>query len=475
MLIRAMTTDSSDRAPEAVLAALRDLARTAAASGEKPGDGLVRVVPDLIAVSLAGSVTASARALVTLVPEPAVATQGARLWGRGRRAAARDAVLVNAFAAHALDFDDDETELAMAHLSVTLVSAALTLADALPGPISGRHLFGAISAGYAVALALGGMVNPGMYRAGWHATATLGPFASAAACGCLLQLDPDRMAMALSLAASLSGGVRGAFGGDGKPLQVGQASASGLLAAQLAQAGFKAPAAALAGPRGFLGLHGASATARFERLPLPPPGFVVKAYPACTAIHAAVAAVLDVVSALPPKSTIERIDCSVDPFVPGILLTGLPNSPDEARFNMAYCLARAALDRRLGSDAFRPEALDKAEVTALMAHVHIHEATDLPKGPSGVATGAHIRIRADGREFRASRLATPGSAAAPLSDRELLAKFTLCIEPFCTAPVAEGHFSNLLGLAEAEDVMAVLAPLFDLTVKAAPVDPGTMS
>ena len=462
-----ISSDTAELPPEAVLARLVDAAMARAASTEGPSTALVRVVPDLVAVGLAGSLTASAGALVALAADAAAPQRGARLWGQGRRAAPRDAALANGFAAHVLDFDDDETELAMAHMSVTLVTAALTLADCLPVPVSGRQLFAALSAGYTVALALGEMVNPAMYRAGWHATATLGPFAGAAACGVLLGLDSGRMATALALAASLSGGVRGAFGGEGKPLQVGQAAASGLLAAQLAQAGFAAPAAALAGPRGFLGLHGASARA-FSLTPLPPSGFVVKAFPTCTAIHAAAAALLEAVAEVPAGIPIERIDCSVDPFVPSILLEGLPQSPDEARFNLAYCLARAALDRRLGPDAFRAEALGNAEVTALMARVHVHAALDLPKGPSGVATGARVRVQAGGRDITRSREAAPGSAAAPLSDGQLLDKFALCLEPFCAADVAAKHFAALLELPAASDVMAVLGPLLDLPPLSSP-------
>lgn len=466
-MFRTALPPAPDLPPEAILAALRNAAMARAAATEGPSAALVRVIPDLIGVALAGSATASARAVAALSPALAEPAKGARVWGQGRRVAARDAVLANAFSAHVLDFDDDETELAMAHMSVTVVSAALTLADAMPEPVSGRQLFAALSAGYTVALAMGEMLNPAMYRAGWHATATLGPFASAAACGCLLGLDDDGMATALALSASLSSGVRGAFGGEGKPLQVGQAAASGLLAAQLAQAGFAAPAAALAGPRGFLGLHRATLASTFTHLPLPPPGFVIKAFPTCTAIHAAAAAVLDAVSELPVGTPIERIDCSVDPFVPAILLEGFPQSPDEARFNMAYCLACAALDRRLGPSAFQPEALDNAEVRALMARVHMHEASDLPRGSSGVATGAHVRVQAGGRQIARSRLAAPGSAAAPLSEAEMLAKFTLCLEAFCGPDVAERHFRELLKLPYAADVTAVLGPLFDLTAKPA--------
>jgi 2-methylcitrate dehydratase PrpD len=388
----------------------------------------------------------------------------ARIWGHRRHASLRDAVLANTFSAHALDYDDDETETAMAHMSVTLVTAALTLCDALPHPVSGARFFAACTAGYNVAMAIGEMTNPAMYRAGWHATATLGGFASAAACGTLLDLDLDGMASAFALVASLASGVRGAFGGDGKPLQVAQAAASGLLAVQLAQRGLTAPEDALSGPRGFLGVHGAIGRSFAEPVAFPPPGFVVKAYPTCTATHAAIAAVLEAASAVPKGDAIDRIECGVDAFVPTILLQGKPASPDQARFNMAYCLARAAIDRRLGPDAFTHPAITDPAVLDLMDRVVVGVVTDLPKGPSGIATGARIVLHTQkGASIERTTTAAPGSVTAPLSDDELYAKFSACLEPFCSPVAAAQHFTELLNLMEVYDVMAVLGPIFDLS------------
>lgn len=366
------------------------------------------------------------------------------------------------------NFDDDETETAMAHMSVTLMTAALTSCDAIPGPISGARFFAACAAGYDVAMAIGELTNPEMYRAGWHATATLGAFASAAACGALMGLPPDRMAVALSLAASLASGVRGAFGGDGKPLQVAQAASSGLFAVQMAQSGFSAPEDALSGSRGFLGVHGAVDRTFGKPVGFPPPGFVVKAYPTCTATHAAVAAVLDALTDLSIDDRIERIECGVDAFVPTILLQGVPSTPDQARFNMAYCLSRAAINGRLGPDAFKPDALTDPAVLDLMARVEVTVASDLPKGPSGISTGAHIRLHTRaGAIIARTRTTAPGSVSSPLSDDQLFAKFSACLEPFSARGESEAHFKALLALPAADDVMAVLGPIFDLKAKLA--------
>lgn len=451
--------------PRNVLVGLCDMILEHMTRSEPPSEEFLRIVPDLISVTLAGSATKSARALSAQFPSMGSSDGNARVWGQGRMVAVRDAVLCNAFAAHVLDFDDDETEVAMAHISATVVSAALTLCDAATEPVDGRSLYAALAAGYDVALALGDLTNPQMYRAGWHATSTLGSIAAAATCGRLLELNAEQMANALGLAASLSGGVRGAFGADGKSLQVAQAASSGLLAAQLAKAGMVSTEEALAGARGFLGLHNAKEKPIRPAGKLPPPGFVVKAFPSCTATHAAIAALLDAVSEMPAGTQINRIECLVDPFVPGILLKGVPASPDAARFSLGYCLARAALDKKLGPESFTPEALRSAEVMDLYEKVEIGVDASLPKGPSGVATGAHVTLHfADGQLVRKSRLAAPGSAASPLSDGERLAKFVRCLEPFCDAESASAHFRCLLTLHQVSDVRAALDPLLELTL-----------
>lgn len=452
--------------PEPPARQARLLARLALARpDEQPPTALaaaVHALADLIGVALAGAATPAARAFADLVT-PDRRPGSALIWASATRASPQEAVLANAFAAHALDFDDDETEIAMAHLSVTAMTAAVTLAETSPGAVPGRALLGAYVNGCNVALALGARLNPGLYRAGWHATSALGVFAAAAAAGSLLALTEDEMAQALGLAASLSSGVRGAFGGDGKPLQVAQSAASGVWAAMLARTGHKASETALFGARGFLAMHGAALDppADWPRAiaGFPPPGFVTKQFPSCTATHAAVAALLDLVAtASAGAREIAAIECRIDPFVPQILRDGRPRTPDEARFNLAYCLASAAVDGELGPAAFQDEALDRARILEVMDKVRTVAAPDLPKGVSGIATGAVVTVTfADGRTATRQRDAAPGSAASPLSDGVLLGKFVQCVAPIHDERAARAAFADLMSLCDAADVRGPLA------------------
>jgi 2-methylcitrate dehydratase PrpD len=74
------------------------------------------------------------------------------------------------------------------------------------------------------------------YRAGWHATATVGGLAAAAAAGRLLRLDETSMRNGLGIAASMASGSRQNFGTMTKPLHAGLAARD---AGALEAAGFR--------------------------------------------------------------------------------------------------------------------------------------------------------------------------------------------------------------------------------------------
>ncbi|MDP3014160.1 MAG: MmgE/PrpD family protein, partial [Candidatus Subteraquimicrobiales bacterium] len=78
---------------------------------------------------------------------------------------------------------------------------------------------------------------------GWHLTGTTGTFGAAAAAGNLLGLNQDEMASALGMAGTQSAGLW-AFTADGamsKRFHAGRSSQSGVMAALLAQKGYKGP------------------------------------------------------------------------------------------------------------------------------------------------------------------------------------------------------------------------------------------
>jgi 2-methylcitrate dehydratase PrpD len=160
--------------------------------------------------------------------------------------------MINASAADALDFSD--TNLAMrGHTTPAVVATALALAEI--GNVSGADLLRAIVAGIEMECRVGLLVNRPMLRKGFHPTGNLATFGATATAAHLLDLDPDRWAHALGLAATQAAGLLASGGTMSKPLHSGRAAMSGMLAAKLAGRDFIARPDAIEAPDGFLETH----------------------------------------------------------------------------------------------------------------------------------------------------------------------------------------------------------------------------
>src|SRR5438477_395252 len=80
--------------------------------------------------------------------------------------------------------------------------------------------------------------------------------AAAVAAGRLLGLDANQMAMAIGIATSQSSGLERNFGTMTKAFHAGHAASGGVLAAQLAAAGFTASPDVVDGRQGFADCFG---------------------------------------------------------------------------------------------------------------------------------------------------------------------------------------------------------------------------
>ncbi|HEX3690388.1 MAG TPA: MmgE/PrpD family protein [Solirubrobacteraceae bacterium] len=183
--------------------------------------------------------------------------------GRHERAAVAMRALGNdlparvAFAAtagHVLDYDDTLPG-GIAHVSAPCAPAALMLADELD--LSLRAMLAAFAEGWEAMAAVASASHPSLYDRGWHPTAVCGPVGAAVAAARLLDLSEGQRASAVNLAILRAGGTRGAFGSDGKAIQVGLAAAAGVQAALLARAGAMVDARAIHGGIGFEDVLGA--------------------------------------------------------------------------------------------------------------------------------------------------------------------------------------------------------------------------
>jgi 2-methylcitrate dehydratase PrpD len=217
------------------------------------------------------------------------------LAGRGEPAAvaaraAGDGLLERIAAAgaagHVLDFDDT-FQPGLSHLSAPTAPVAVILGAEL-GATVGAALE-AYAAGFEAMGALAEASHPALYENGWHPTAVCGVVGAAVTAARLLELDPDRERAAVRLALLRAGGLRAAFGSDGKALQVGLAAAAGAHAARLAAAGASVSEQVPDGPAGFEEAFGGSFAEPGAGEAAAPRNWI-KAYPCCLQGHSSIEA-----------------------------------------------------------------------------------------------------------------------------------------------------------------------------------------
>jgi 2-methylcitrate dehydratase PrpD len=334
-------------------------------------------VLDWLGVAIAGAREPVVRGLADVVIGEAREPAGAgvaTLLGRPISASPLQATLVNATAAHALDYDDS-LDAMEGHATTPVLPGLLALAEARDLPPT--RLLGAYVAGIDCAWLLGAMLNPGHYERGWHATATLGALAGAAAAANLLGFDRDACERCLGLAALQASGLKSAFGTMGKPLQVGRAAEAGLLSALLIERGYTAPGRALERPQGFALTYGVDASPRND--PIAPGEHAVgrllfKYHAACHATHPAIEAVgrLRADGGLDLDEII-RIDVDVVPSLERICGVGTPTTGLEAKFTLPGAVAMALLDLDTAAPAtFSDQLVERADYRALLKNVHVH-------------------------------------------------------------------------------------------------------
>ena len=190
----------------------------------------------------------------------------------------------------------------LAHLSAAIAPAALVL-GAQRGATAGEVLAAPRRRLRGDGRARAG-VSSGALRRRLASDRGLRRAGAAVAAARLLELDRAGERNAIALALLRAGGLRAAFGSDGKALQVGLAAAAGVHAALLAEAGASVDAAEVAGgAAGFAGAFGvATSAATLDAMlaaadaaasaPRAAPANWIKAYPCCLQTHAAIDAAL---------------------------------------------------------------------------------------------------------------------------------------------------------------------------------------
>lgn len=422
-----------------------------------------RAVLDLLGVAAAGSGHDLAGRLEQYLVAAGLDGGPCRLFGSTRRARPEAAALLNSAVGHVLDFDDSSNTL-LGHPTTVIVPALLALADIRP--TSGLELLTAYGAGFEVAAHLARQVNDAHYGRGWHPTATLGVFASAAAAARLLGLDAGRSAHALEIASACAAGLRAHFGTHMKPVQVGNASRNGVTAALLASVGIEGGASAFEHGQGFGAVYNGEdgfGAEPFDDSPrrhwdLVDPGLAIKQYPCCASTHPAIDAAVDLLTQL-DGCTIERIGVRLHPRRLRHTDNPDPKTTLEAKFSVQYVVASTLHAGPVGLRDFTPDALARPGVRALLDRT---EAAPFPPeecGPDHYAGEVRLEL-AGGRTLRRRVDRARGrDIHTALTDDEVRRKFVSCAEPVLGSTVAGALLERITSLEEMQDVSSLTEAL----------------
>ena len=461
-------------------AVTRLLAEALAATrcGDIPPNVLVdtrRAILDWLGSALAGSLEPPARLAQQIVAAFGASDEATVL--NAPRSSAAGAALANGVASHILELDDIHKGSTI-HGAAPIIPAALAVAERKHA--DGKAFLLAVTLGYEAALRIGEAVNPDHYRF-WHPTGTAATFGAAVAAGSLLGLDATQMLDALGTAGTQAAGLW-EFNADGamsKHLHPGKAAFNGVLAADLAAAGFTGATRILEGDRGFFRAMARSfdATRITDGL-----GETWKVSENCYKMHSCCGhthSAIDVALELRPRARSAEISTiEIETYGPGyeIVKEMNPRTPYSGKFSLAYCVGTALVDGRAGleqfsEDRFGPNGVRHGTIADLMQRTRVKVADDLTaKYPAAWPARLAIEL-GDGTVLRGASDFPRGNPENPVTTEELEAKFAALVAPRFGSEVAQRSVDLVRAVAACDDIATAFRDL----VPNAALQPGALS
>jgi 2-methylcitrate dehydratase PrpD len=393
--------------------------------------------------------------------------------GTNLKIAPRFAAFANGVAIHADDYDDTQLAVAtdrvyglLTHPTAPALPAALAMSESTG--VSGGAAMLAYHLGVEVECKIAEAINPRHYQSGFHATATCGTFAAAAASARLLGLSVEATARALSIAGSQSAGLRENFGTMTKPFHAGRASESGVAAAQFASYGWTATDRILEAPRGFFmaagGGHDPRAIAGKLGAPwtFADPGISIKPHPSGSLTHPGMTEMLRLIRANRIRAgDVLRVRVGTNHNMPNALIHHRPVNELQAKFSMEFCMAILLLEGRAGLSEFTDEVVNRPDVKAMIEKIDfVVDAQAEAAGYHKMTTIIDIEL-SDGRTISGRADFGKGSPFEPMSYEDVAEKFLENADharfPSRQAESVIAMVRDLESLASIHPLMAALA------------------
>lgn len=380
------------------------------------------------------------------------------------------AALVNATAGHAMDWDDTQLSTTpdrifglLTHPTVPPLTAALAVAETCDA-VSGQEFMTAFLTGFEVECKIAEAIFPEHYAKGFHTSGTVGTFGAAVAAAKLLGLNADRLRHMLGITASMASGIRVNFGTMTKPLHVGRAAQNGVSAALLAHGGFEADPNALDGSWGFFQVFGRGFDA--ERIAgklgnphtIVEPGVSIKPYPCGCLTHPS----MDAMRAVVLENDLTPADIEQVVLYAGYNILNpirYTTAADElqAKFCMPFLLAAIVISRKAGFQEFTPQSVRSPDVQALMQRIRMEfDPAIEAKGYDKMRSRVEVMLTNGRKLVREADERYRGGPENPLSDDELIEKFTDCTQSILDQATREAVIEAVFGLENLTDVRRLI-------------------
>jgi 2-methylcitrate dehydratase PrpD len=417
---------------------------------------------DFIGVACRGSQEDSSKSMYRFIREMGHRRQGGVIIGTKDRAVHLYSALANGTSAHAIEMDDVNNEASL-HPGVVIFPAALAMGEKVC--TDAKKFIEAVVLGYEVMIRLGRALGPeNSYKRGFHPTGTCGSFGSSITVSKILGLKQEGMTNAMGIAGSQAAGSMEylAQGAWTKRFHPGWAALSGMVAAQLAQKGFRSPSSIIEGRDGFLHSYSGGADDRkvlggigtqYEILRAS-----IKPHACCRYMQPPIDAILKIVKEndLPPEK-VEKVKV-------GILRAGAyliaepleekytPQSIVDAQFSMPFGAAVAVLYRKAGLSEFHLSKIRSEDVKRMMRRVECVTDPDLEKTfPKQWCATAEILTK-DGKRYFTKVEYCKGDPENPLSWDELIEKFHALSSCFMTKERRLKIVDQVRSLEEIQDL-----------------------
>ena len=433
-----------------------------------------RCILDGLGVTLAGSTTEGSTILRDHVRRNDGGEEATVLGADVFRSSAGAAAFLNAASGHAMDWDDTQLSTSadrifglLTHPTIPPLAAALAVGERLH--VSGERFLEAFLIGFEIECKIAEAIHPNHYKKGFHSSGTIGTFGAAAATARLLGLDAAATAHMLAIAASLCAGIRVNFGTMTKPLHVGRAAQNGVLAAELAGAGFTGGADGLDGPWGFFQVFSFGDGLDEDRIvgklgnpyTIVSPGVSIKPYPCGVLGHPTMDAMRALVTAhdvKPEQITAIRVRAGSNILNP--LRYKIAQTELEAKFCPAFMVSAVALRRKAGIHEFTDAFVRSAPVQQMMARVETMLDPEIEaRGFEKIRSTVEVDLT-DGRTLvQPADERYRGGPDRPFTREELHEKFTECAELVLPEPAISETLRAVESLESVDDITALVRTL----------------